>query len=83
MVMGSNQIPRERIQEILTLNSRKGDSFVIHFKDDPVAYVGIPFIHTDPTAGEDDVFSFRITSPPEKKGVQRRSIDEIESIEAV
>jgi hypothetical protein len=79
--MAAEGYSRERIQEILTMNSRKGDSFVIHFKDDPLAYVGIPFIHTDLSAGEDDVFSFRITSPPEKKGVQRRSIDEIESIE--
>lgn len=81
--MAANEMSRERIQEVLTLNAQKGDSFVIHFKDDPIAYVGIPFIHTDLTSGEDDVFSFRITSPPEKKGVQRRSVDEIESLEAV
>jgi hypothetical protein len=77
----SDQDTRRRIREILALNAQKGAPYIVRFRDDPVDYVGIPVLHGELDSSEDDVFSFRVSAPPEKAGMLRRSIDDIESIE--
>jgi hypothetical protein len=74
-----------RIKEILILNTQKGSPFLLRFKNDPVDYVGMPILHSELDSDDDDdeFFSFRISSPPEKKGIQRRKVAEVESIEPV
>lgn len=79
--MSDQETRRRRIRETLTLNAQKGAPYVIRFRDDPVDYVGIPVLHSELDSSDDDVFSFRVSSPPEKAGMLRRSIDDIESIE--
>ena len=79
--MNGKESSQTRIREILTLNAQKGSPFLVRFKNDPVDYVGMPILHSELGSENDHVFSFRISSPPEKKGIQRREVAEIESIE--
>jgi hypothetical protein len=74
---------QSRIREVLTLNKQQGRPYRVRFKNDPVDYVGIPIPHSGLGSSDDSVFSFRISSPPQKKGLQQRTMTEIESIEPV
>jgi hypothetical protein len=65
--------------EILVNNHEKGETYTIKFRDNPVIYKGIPMI---PRVQDDEnIFKFKIVSPPKYKGIKEMSINEIEKLE--
>ena len=77
--MTEKEATTRKYYEMIAQNVHKGDPYSIKFKNDPIRYVGIPVL--DLTAKEQDAFSFRITEPEKNKGMVKKSIGDIESME--
>jgi hypothetical protein len=77
--MNEKEAKTRKYYEMIAQNVHKGDPYSIKFKNDPIRYVGIPVL--DLTAKEEDAFSFHITEPEKNKGMAKKSIGDIESME--
>ena len=77
--MMQREVSAKKYYEMIAHNVHKGDPYSIKFKNDPIRYVGIPVL--DLTAKEQDAFSFHITGPEKNKGMIKKSIGDIESME--
>jgi hypothetical protein len=70
----------QKYYEILINNHEKGETYSIKFRDNPRVYTGIPMIPR--VQGDDEnKFIFKILSPEKYKGIQEKSIKDIESLE--
>ncbi len=70
----------QKYYEILVNNHEKGETYSIKFRDNPQVYTGIPMIPRVPTKNENK-FIFKILSPEKYKGIQEKSIKDIENLE--
>lgn len=77
--MMEREASTKKYYEMIAQNVHKGDPYSIKFKNDPIRYVGIPVL--DLTAKEEDRFSFHIMEPEKNKGIVKKSIGDIESME--
>ncbi len=69
--------------ELIALNTRIGDMFILGMKGDPMIYKGIPVLPIDLVSNEKPMFEFKIIEPSNLQGLKRWPIDKIELLEKV
>jgi hypothetical protein len=77
--MSEKEDKARKYYEMIAQNVQKGEPYVIKFKNDPVHYSGIPVL--DMTSEKEGLFSFQILEPEHNKGMVKKSMEDIESIE--
>lgn len=71
------ETPHERVRELVMQNAQKGEVYRVMFRGDPVTYEGMPVALPGMTTDTGETFEFKVLSPEDKKGVQRRSIHDV------
>jgi len=65
-------------EERFIQNRQKGDVYIVKFHGDSTVYRGIPIIESSAAFKEPLSFDFRVLSPEDEAGVQKRLVSNIE-----
>ncbi len=75
--MQTEEIPKDRVFETISMNRQSGNTFTVKMKNNPSVYIGIPVISEE----DPKKFSLSVMKPKEAKGVFEGYIDDIEFLE--
>ena len=71
----------ERIYEELMQNAQKGEFYLVKLKDEPVAFLAIPYIDHNLGEGNQTLVSMKIIEPEATQGLIRNPLKSIEFIQ--
>jgi hypothetical protein len=71
-----DEMVKKSFYEIIATNARIGDCYKIVFKDNPVAYKGIPV----PSREDENRFLLQVQEPADQKGLMEADIQDIEAM---